>query len=232
MAEGIVRTACLEGTSETGLAGEIRLVLQISDAPLTVAKIRAARPGPLRSVPREALAEILQRQVAANVLVRFPPYRSRQERFWDRPMDVHLDRLLRHALRRGPATWSEIRKRLPAYARRLAEPVLENEVAQGRLFCHPPATSRTGTRYGLEPPDPRPYLQVEFAALLSRCEQQGLARPLVRAALLHMLRDEEWAPSGVCAQARHYASSYRYQPADKGDKAFVPRKLSAALTRG
>jgi hypothetical protein len=194
------RAACLEPAADSGLVEEIRRVLRSSEEPLTLARIRVALPPEFRSLPVESLAEALERQVAANVLLIFPRYRSRQERYWDRPLRVHLEQLLHSALRERPCTWSELRKRLPGYARRLVEPVLEELLAKGKLFRYPPVSSRKGPRYGLEPPDPRPYLQAEFAALMQRCEQQGLARPLVRAALLDLLRAEEWAPPREGAQ--------------------------------
>lgn len=194
------QAACLDPPAEFGLVEEIRRVLENSDEPLTLAKIRAALPLVHRSVSVEALTEALERQVAANVLVVYPRYRSRQERYWDRPLRVHLEQLLEAALRQHPATWSELRKRLPGYARRQVEPVVEELLAKGKLFVHPPVSSRKGPRFGLELPDPRPYLQAEFAALMERCEQQGLARPLVRAALLDLLRAEEWAPSLSAAE--------------------------------
>ena len=66
----------------------VRRVLQASPEPLTLSKIRAALPANFRAVSLEALAEVLQRQVAANVLVPYPKYRSPQDRYWDRPMRV------------------------------------------------------------------------------------------------------------------------------------------------
>ncbi|HWY86112.1 MAG TPA: hypothetical protein VNX28_05280 [Gemmataceae bacterium] len=211
MADGMGNVACLE-ESTTDLLGRIRIILHNSEEPLTLAKIRAALPVPFRSLPLEDLAHVLERHVAANVLVKYPRHRSLRERYWDRPMRVHLEQLLRRALGQGPLTWTKIRKRLPVYAKRLAESVLEELLAKGKLFRHPPASCRMGPRYGLEPPDPRPYLQTEFAALMNRCEQIGLARPLVRAALLDLLRAEEWAPSGVTAHAQPRAVNYDYVP--------------------
>jgi hypothetical protein len=204
MPEVMEHAACVE-ESKMDLVGQIRSVLQNSEAPLTLAKIRAALPSPFRSLSLEALAQALERHVAAGVLVLYPKYRSQRERYWDRPVRFHVEQLLRDALRQGPLTSRQIRKSLPIYARRLAESVLEEQLAQGKLFRHPPATSRMGPRYGPELPDPRPYLRAEYAALMSRCDELGLARPLVRAALLDMLRAEEWAPAGAPAAVPSHA---------------------------
>jgi len=55
------------------------------------------------------LADTLQRQVAANVLHQYPKYRSQQDRFWDRPMEVHLTALFHEVLGEGPLGWAELR---------------------------------------------------------------------------------------------------------------------------
>ena len=100
MAEAKGLAACYQ-EAPMDLVGRIRFVLQNSEEPLTLAKVRAALPSPFRSLAVEALADALQRHVAANVLVRYPRYRSPRERYWDRPMRVHLEQLLRGALRQG-----------------------------------------------------------------------------------------------------------------------------------
>ena len=74
---------------ETDLVSGIQQVLQASEEPLTVSKIRAKLPTRLREVSVEELSSVLNRQVAAQVLVQYPKYRSQQDRYWDRPMPVH-----------------------------------------------------------------------------------------------------------------------------------------------
>ena len=178
---------------ETDLVSAIRHVLQTSAEPLTIAKIRTALLPSFGGLDVDLLADTLNRQVAAHVLVLYPKYRSQQDRFWDRPFRVHLEQLLCNLLGAGPLTWSEIRKRLPDYAKIMAESVLDEQVARGKFFRHPPASARTGPRYGLEPADPRPHVQAELALLVSRLETSGFARAVVRETLLDLLREEEWA---------------------------------------
>ncbi len=200
----IEQIACKAAPPAMDLAGTIRLVLANSAEPLTPAKIRAALPPAMRSVSPEQLADTLERQVAAQVFILFPKYRSPQDRYWDRPMPVHLENLVRNVLRRGPLSWSEIRKHLPDYAKTLAESVVEEQVAKGRLFRHPSAGPRAGPRFGLEPADPRPYLKTELNALVGRLEQIGFPKVSLRSALLDLIRQEEWgqrapvaAPTGA-----------------------------------
>ncbi|MCI0460346.1 MAG: hypothetical protein L0Z62_25620 [Gemmataceae bacterium] len=179
-------------TSDTDLVAAIRHVLEASPEPLTVSKIRSALPTSLRGQSVEALAEVLNRQVAANVLVQYPRYRSQQDRFWDRPMRVHIAQLLQTALHEQPLAASELRRKLPDYAKTQAETVLEEEVVQGRLFRHPPQNARSGPRFGVEPPDPRAFLRTELNTLFGRLERLGFTRAQLREAALEVLHDEEW----------------------------------------
>ena len=181
--------------SDTDLMAAVRRVLEASPEPLTLSKIRSALPASFRSLSLEALAEALQRQVAANVLVQYPKYRSPQDRFWDRPMRVHVAYLLQTALTEQPLATSELRRKLPDYAKSQADAILEEEVAQGRIHRHPPTSSRSGPRFGVAPPDPRSFLSTELSTLFGRLEKLGFTQSQLREAAMDLLRDEEWAPT-------------------------------------
>jgi hypothetical protein len=180
-----------EAAPETDLAGAVCQVLRASTEPLTLAKIRSLLPAAFRQVTPEDLAANLQRQVAANVLTQYPRYRSQQDRFWDRPMAEHIARLLENALQAGPLAWSELRRKLPAYAQGQAEPVVQDLLARGRLHRHP-RTGRNAERYGLHPADAKDYLRPELTVVFQRLERLGLSRPQVRVAALELLHEEEW----------------------------------------
>jgi len=212
--------------SETDLVAAVRRVLDNSPEPLTLSKIRSALPASFRALSLEALAEALQRQVAANLLVQYPRYRSPQDRFWDRPMPVHIAQLLQSALHEQPLAVSELRRKLPDYAKTQAEAVLEEEVAQGRIYRHPPTTSRSGQRFGVEPPDPRTFLRGELSTLFGRLERLGFTQAQLRQGALEILHDEEWAPApptseteqpATAAAAPNYsfAEEQRQAPADR-----------------
>jgi hypothetical protein len=179
--------------SETDLGAEVQRVLGASPEPLTLSKIRSSLPARLRSVELEPLAEVLRRQVAANVLVQYPKYRSQQDRFWDRPMPVHVAYLLRLTLEETPLAWSELRRKLPDYAKAPAEAVLEDQVTQGLLHRHPPTSSRSGARFGVQRPDAREYLRAELTAAFSRLEKLGFSQAQLREGALELLHEEEWA---------------------------------------
>src|ERR1700730_5020018 len=98
-----------ERTTEALPSGDlvtaIQEVLRSSPEPLTVSKIRSALPVPFRQASVDELADVLGRQVAVKVLQSYPRYRSQQERFWDRPMQVHVAGLLAATLEEAPLSW-------------------------------------------------------------------------------------------------------------------------------
>lgn len=192
-----------ETSAETDLVAEVRRVLATSPEPMTLSKIRAALPSSFRGMSLENLAESLHRQVAANVLLQYPKYRSQQDRFWDRPMQVHVAALLRETLEEGPLAWSELRRKLPAYAQGQAETVLQEQLAQGNLFRLPRQGGRGKDRFGTRPPDAREYLRNELMVLFNRMEELGFTQAQLRAGALELLHEEEWASprSGAAEQS-------------------------------
>jgi hypothetical protein len=169
----------------------LQQVLQASDEPLTLSKIRSRLPARFREISFEELTELLNRQVTAQVLWQYPRYRSQQDRYWDRPMPVHVASLLRGALNAGPLGWSELRRKLPAYAQPQAEAVLHAEVREGRLFRHP-RLGRGSERFGAAAADPREYLKAELTLVFARLEHLGFGREQLRSAALDLLHEEEW----------------------------------------
>jgi hypothetical protein len=178
--------------SPPDLATAAQRALAASDEPLTVSKLRARLPGALRHADLKELTEALDRQVAANVLYKYPKYRSQQDRYWDRGMNTHIAQLLRGALEGGPLPWSELRRKLPAYAQPQAQQVLDEQIAQGLLYRHPRLSSRGGERFGARPADPRDYLRQELPDLFTRLASLGFGRPQIRQAALELLHEEEW----------------------------------------
>jgi hypothetical protein len=170
----------------------VHRVLQASTEPLTLAKIRSLLPTRFRKMDQEELAEMLRRQVAANVVYQFPRYRSQHDRFWDRPMAVHVAALLKAALEDEPLGWSELRRSLPAYAISQAEAVLHEQIAQRQLFRHP-RSGRGVDRFGTKPPDPKTYLRAELPEVFQRLEKLGFSAEQLRESALELLHDEEWA---------------------------------------
>lgn len=189
----VMEAAVAPSPAETAeLTPALLRVLQESAEPLTVPKIRAALPPALRS---RNLEEALQRQVAAQAVVQYPKYRSPQERYWDRPMPVHVAALLQGALEESALSLGELRRKLPAYAHELFEKVLQEELANQKLYRHPKLGGRGGERIGARPAEPKEYLRPELSAVFRKLEPLGFSTSAVRAAALELLHDEEWAPA-------------------------------------
>jgi len=186
------------------LVNEIRRLLRESEEPLTAVKIRDRLPDPLNGISPESLADVLRRQAAAHVLIVCPKYRSRQDRYWDRPLREHVHEMLRDVLAEGPLAWSELRRRLPRYARYLAESVLNEQLAFGRVFRHPPRTPRSAPRFALHPADLRTYLRPAVSDLLARLEPLGFSRTEVRRGLRQILSEGEQDPRPVDSPAPRF----------------------------
>ncbi len=184
----LVDSSSPEAPTALDLVSAIQQVLQASPEPLTVSRIRAELPSAHRSINMEELAEVLRRQVASNVLVQYPRYRSQQDRFWDRPMVVHVVALLQTALSEGALPWSELRRKLPAYAQSHAENVLHEHVKRGTFHRHP-RTGRGGERFGTQPPHPRDYLRDELRQVFEKLERLGFQQAQVREAAIELLHE-------------------------------------------
>jgi hypothetical protein len=177
--------------AEQDLGDAVHRVLQKSPEPLTPSKIRAQLPTPLRSMDLEKLTEFLRRQVGAK-LYQYPKYRSQQDRFWDRPMAMHIAALVDSALEGPPLGWAELRRKLPAYAYGELEVVVREQLSKGKLFKHP-KIGRGGERFGSRPADPKTYLREELPALFQRLQSLGFSQEQLRAGALELLHDEEWS---------------------------------------
>ena len=187
---------CLFST-QTDLVDAVREVLRHSAEPLTIPRIRERLPMAFRTIGIEELTDVLQRQLAAHVLVMCPKYRSSQDRYWDRPLREHAKVVLGEALRGGPMSWADLRKKFPKYLRHLADSVLNEELAKETIFRQPPTSARMGPRYALEPADVRSYANKELQEMLTRLEHCGFGRAEVREAIVQLLQEEEWAPYAV-----------------------------------
>ena len=198
-------------------------ILAASSEPLTVSKIRAQLPPTLRTGSVEELGEILKRQAAASVLVPYPKYRSQQDRYWDRPLPVHIAVLVQEALQEQDLGLSELRRKMPSYAVTQLDTVLREQINQGKVYRHPRPGKRGGDLFSLRPPDPKDYLRTELAALFLRLEKLGFTQEQLREGALELLHEEEWA--STISQARESATA---QPPLETAAAAAPAQGKAA----
>jgi hypothetical protein len=190
-------------------------VLSASTEPLTPSKVKAALPAPHRQVALEELTEQLRRQAAANVLYQYPKYRSQHDRFWDRPMPVHVAALIHETLAEGPLPLSELRRKLPAYAQTQAEAVLNEQLTEGKVHRHPRLPgSRGGDLFGVRPADAKDYLRRELPGTFRRLQGMGFTPSQLRAAALELLHDEEWASASMMEEVEPKPTQAQAEPSD------------------
>jgi hypothetical protein len=137
------------------------------------------------------------------VFFEYPRYRSQHLRYWDRPIQDHVRELLLEALEDQPLSWPQLRARLPAYTRTLAQRLLYEDVARGFLFLHPRLSHGTD-RYSFSPPDVKNYVRSEMDGLFHRLERLGFSRVALQDAARELLTDQELAeePCRVFEPAR------------------------------
>lgn len=210
------------------LAEAIRQTLAASAEPLTPAKIKARLPAPFRTASAEELADCLNRQVAVQVFYLYPKYRSPHDRYWDRPMRVHVASLLGELLAEGPRPLAAIRRKLPVYAAPLADEALHEQLRAGALHRHPPLGKRGREQFATAPPDPKTYLRPELSTLFRTLEQIGFARAQVRAAALELLHEEEWAEPAEPAAEEKSWTAHPQAAAPSAYPSAAPHAASAA----
>ena len=189
----------------TDLVAELLRVLAESSEPLTLSKIRAKLPAPFRSASLEELSDTLQRQVAANVLFQYPKYRSQQDRFWNRPMEVHLAILIPRSIPGGAVGVGGAAPQASRLCGRSVDPCrgsVGGTLGGGRCTSIRASASVAATALGCSQPMPKSILKPELAELFLDLEQLGFSQGQLRTAALELLHDEEWSPAASAESHR------------------------------
>jgi hypothetical protein len=153
--------------------------------PVSAKELRAKLTGPYKR-DLEELARVLEDlAVARQVFV----VAGRTRRYAHRDPEEIVGQSVIEALRGGPLTKTEITRRVKKAAPGLdgALPgVLKALVSQGAVREHPKANSKQPLRYGLDPPDPTPFLGKavkEVQAALRKLAPHGVPLSSLYAAL-------------------------------------------------
>lgn len=202
---------------EQDLVTNLETILLQSQEPLTLTKIRSLLSPRFRHLTLEEMESVANRQIAAGVWYEYPKYRSQHYRYWDRPMEIHLARLINLTLKDKPLGLSELRRKLPDYAKPRVEGVLQDLLSKGKLFCHPPVDGRSGIRYGIERPDAKNYLRREIGAALAKVEQLGFSYGELREAALQIL-NEGWSKHLSHSESETFTPSPYYLSALNGSQ--------------
>ena len=159
-------------------------VLQRAGEPLTIKEIQKELPGPFR-IDSERLAAVINEQVRVGAVHQWVPKRSKM-RFWNQDleecargkiMEILSDqalniRELRDALRKSLFGCSKAR------AEELRKKILPSLIEEGQVLKHPLMPRKRAFRFGVNPPDPAPYLgkvKKEFYAVCDKLKKAGIS---------------------------------------------------------
>lgn len=159
-------------------------VLQRANEPLTVARIQKELPGPFR-IDSVKLAEFLDNQVCTGAIYKWLPKRS-QKRFWTQDLEEYsrknIVEILSEQALIGSKLKDALRKSLFGCSDSKATEVGQNGlkwlVKEKRLFKHPPVGRQRSPRFGVNPPDPSPYLgkvKKEFEKVCEKLKKSGVS---------------------------------------------------------
>lgn len=195
---------------------DLRLALRDTVArlgkPTAPAELRKALPKPYQRPPAE-MTRLLADLAREGSLVAVKD--GKGFRYADRDPATVLAPAIQGALRDGPLAKKDLEARIkraaPGFDKMLAA-VLTAEIARGAVREHPKA-GKQPLRYGLEPPDPTPFLAKavkDLQALAKKLAPNGVTAASIHAALGRALGLAERAPAGdddaVLAALRELAS--------------------------
>ncbi|MFT3766761.1 MAG: hypothetical protein QM820_14785 [Minicystis sp.] len=215
------------GSTKAGSVSDADLRLALREAvtrigrPTSPPELRKALPKPYQR-PAPELARLLAELAREGSL--FAVKEGRAVKYADRDPAAVLGPAIAAALRDGPLAKKELAdrvKRAAAGFDKLFPVVLAAEVARGAVREHPKA-GKAPLRYGLEAPDPTPYLakvMKDLAALQKKLAVNGVTPAAIHAALGRAL--------GVAPERRATASGER--PPSNGDAAADDALVRAAL---
>ena len=168
-------------TLEADVGQVIVGLLEGADEPQTASQLSGRLEGPLRRLGRQ-LPELLEGQARAGRVVRFAPFRGKAPRYWTRDHAAYARGLIRAALAERPRSGSDLEK---AVAKRLGDltkaqrqAILDQMVAERKVYRLPNLPGSRAPRYSLSPPDPRDYLRTPVGRLRKQIER--LAEELAR----------------------------------------------------
>ncbi len=168
-------------TAETDVGEALFGLLQGAAEPQTASQLSGRLTGPMRPLGRQ-LPALLEEQIRARRLVRFAPFRGKALRYWTRDHAAYARGLIQAALADKPRSASDleksIAKRLADLTKAQRQAILDQMVAERKVYRLPNLPGSRTPRYSLSPPDPRDYLRTPVGRLRRQIER--LAEELAR----------------------------------------------------
>jgi hypothetical protein len=194
------------GPSEADLRLALRDALARLAKPTSATELRKALPKPYQR-PAAEMSGLLDALVRDRALFAFQEGKTFKYTLVD--PDETVGQAVLAALRGGPLTKKDLTARVkraaPGFEKHLAAVVAEL-VARGAVREHPKAGTKYPARYGLEPPDPAPFLAKalkEIQAVQKKLAPHGVTPAALYAALGRALGITQAGGDGVLDDETH-----------------------------
>jgi hypothetical protein len=180
---------------EGPLTDALIAALEHANEPMAVTKLAQIIPLPYKK-QKSRFESILQELVAQGRAHGFPPFRSRQPRYWTKDQDHYARALILNLLvEKGPSRPAEVEKpiksRLKSWPKDRLTALQKVLIQEGKIRELPPLGKTKVRRLSLKPPEPREYLEKLFA--------QSLVKPLAK--VIAQLHQEGAAPEQLLGDA-------------------------------
>jgi hypothetical protein len=167
-------TQCTPGTPDSDLKQVVWSLLCGAEEPWTASQLSSRLEGSLKRLSRQ-LPALLDEQARAGRLVRFAPFRGKAPRYWTRDHASYARGLIQGALSEKPRKSSDlekaIAKRLGDLTKAQRQAILDQMVAEEKVYRLPNLPGSRTPRYSLAPPDPRDYLRTPMNRLRRQVER-------------------------------------------------------------
>jgi hypothetical protein len=180
---------------EGPLADALVAALRHANEPLAATKLAQIIPLPYKK-QKSRFESILQELVAQGRVHAFPPFWSRQPRYWTKDQDHYARALILNLLaEKGPSRPAEVEKpiksRLKSWPKERLTGLRRLLIREGKIRELPPLGRTTVRRLSLKPPEPHEYLEKLFAL--------SLVKPLAK--VIGQLHQVGVAPEQLLADA-------------------------------
>ena len=168
------------------LTERVLQTLQNAPQPLTFFQIQRGLPRPEQDRTDE-IRQSLHELASQRRIHEFPPYRSREPRYWTRDVEQHARIVIVEMLHEQAATPRElllrVRRRLQGLPDDKLRQIVSQLLSDGQLRKLPPRPGGRANLLSAREPEPRDYLRPVFRALIralgdvyKRLESEGVSR--------------------------------------------------------
>jgi hypothetical protein len=200
---GSSAAAAISGAPTDVALEEVALrALALQSQPVTISRLRASLPPPLRGTPASFRAQLDSLASQSRIWLyasgsKSPPL------VWDRPPEVLAETVIVACLKK-PLSLADIEKKtrakLKCFSAAERRGAVDRLLAAGRLFRWPKQPRARTEKLGLQPPDPREYVASALKALAKAVAQAtaafteaGIAADSTHAAILAAVQEQDWA---------------------------------------